>query len=70
MNGQIPQDADVMLEQAEVHANRVVVVELTELLFFHKLADLPNRAHIYERMTDHQQSLAALRFFQQAFALL
>ena len=30
MRGQIPNDVDVVLEESQIHADRVVVVELTE----------------------------------------
>ena len=40
---QVPHDADVVLEQAEVHARRVEVVERPERAVVDELADLPAR---------------------------
>ena len=58
---EVPDDADVVLKQAEVHARRVEVVERPERAGVDDLADLPHRAAEQERVVDHDLQVLARR---------
>ena len=66
MHGQIPDDADVVLEKPEIHSHRVVVVDVAEVTAVHDLTDFPDRARVDERVIDHQHPAAPLRKVHQA----
>ena len=66
MHREIPDHTDVVLEQAEVHANRIVVVEIAQLLGVDDLADLAHRAGLDEGVVDHQHEAAFVALQQLA----
>ncbi len=57
---QIPQDVDVVLEQAEVHARRVEVVQIAERAAVDELPDLHDRTAEEKRVVDHDLEPLAL----------
>ena len=69
VDGEVPQHADVVLEQAEVHAHRVVVVDLAEAVV-DQLAHLADRAGVHEGVVDGQHEAAAIGLVDQALRLL
>ncbi len=66
---QVPEDVDIVLEQAQVEPRRVHVVNLAELAARH---DLPQRADgrvVLERMTHHQREAHPLRDVNELLTL-
>jgi hypothetical protein len=59
-----------VLEQAQVHADGVVVVDLPQLAAAHQVADAPDGARIEEGVVDEEDEAAALRLRHQAEGLL
>ena len=68
VHGQVPEHVDVVLEQPEVHADRVVVVDVAELAVVDELAHLADRAGVDERVIDHEHQAAARRLRRSAAA--
>ena len=50
---QIPDDVRIMLEEAQVHSRRVIVIKLAENPRIHQFTNLPNRAIKEKRVVDH-----------------
>ncbi len=69
VHGEVPDHADVVLEQAEVHAHRVVVVELAELPVADELVDLAHGARVDEGVVDHQRQPALVGLGDELLAL-
>src|SRR5215469_16673737 len=57
VRGEVPDDIYVVLEQSEVHAKRVVVVQVAQGPRIDQFADLLDRACEQERMVDHDHKL-------------
>ncbi len=66
---EIPHDADVMLEKPEIHANGIVVVDLSEAAA-HKFTHLADCACVQERMVDRQHEAAARGLVDKPHGLL
>ena len=62
---QVPQDVDVLLEQTEIDADGIVVVDLAELARLGELFHLANRAGVDEGVAHHQHEVAGLRLVDQ-----
>ena len=60
MDSEIPHDADIALEKAEVHTNGVVVVQVAELTLGHEVVDLANGARVDECVIDHEGQSARI----------
>ncbi len=65
----VPDDVDVVLEDAEVHAHGVEVVELPEFAPVDQLLHLPDRARVDEGVVDHQDEAVLLGQGDQLLAL-
>src|SRR5579872_894520 len=53
MRGQIPDDVDVMLEEAKIHPHGIVVIEISERILIQKFTDFSDRWCKQERMIHH-----------------
>jgi len=53
VRGQVPNDANVMLEKTQVHSPRIVVVQITEGSAVIQLSDFSNRAREQECVIHH-----------------
>ena len=69
MHGEIPDDADVVLEQPEIHTDRVVIVHLSETAF-DDLAHLPDGAGVHESMIHRENKPATRGFVDQPLCLV
>ena len=69
MDGQIPDDVHVALEQPEVHARRVVIVEVAEGPIRDQLADFAHGRRVDKRVIDHQDEIAPRRLLNQDLGL-
>ncbi len=67
---QIPDDVHVVLEQSQVHAQRIVVVQIPELAIIHHLADLLDCSGKQERVIHHNLQILAVCQLNQFFRLL
>ena len=54
MRGEVEDDVDVVLVQAQVEAGTVDVVHLAQFLVLHQLAELPDGGVVFERVPDHE----------------
>ncbi len=61
MRGQVPDDIDVVLKEAEVYAGRIVIIQFAQNAIVHELANLSDRARKQERVIDHQDPILSLR---------
>ena len=59
-----------MLEEAEVHTDRVVVIDVSEVAARGELAHLADRAGVHERVVDGEDAVPALRLVNQADRLV
>src|SRR6185369_8928138 len=63
MRGKVPNHVDVVLEQSQVHAHRVVIEQVAERAFVHQLADLAHSAGEQEGVVHHHlKTLAGGQF--------
>ena len=68
VHGEVGDHVDVALEQAEVHADRVVVVDAPEIAALDDFAHLAHGARVYEGVVDEQHQVALLRLRRPACA--
>ena len=57
---QIPDDVHIVLEQPQVYAERIVIVEIPERPFIHQLANLFHRAGEEEGVVHHNLQILAI----------
>ena len=67
---EVPHHADVVLEQAEIHARRIEVVERPERAGVDDLANLPDRAAEEERVIHHDLQVLPVGQLDQLLGLL
>ena len=65
----IPDDAHVVLKEAEVDARRVEVIERTERAGVDELANLPDSAAEKKRVVYHDLEVLAIRQLDELFGL-
>ena len=65
----VPEHIDVVLEQSQIHARRIVVVELPQRTLFQKLRYLSHRAGKEEGVVHHDLEILPPRQLDQLFAL-
>ena len=65
MHREIGDHADVALEQPEIHADRIVVVDMTQLSALDDLRHLADGAGVNERVVHDQHPFAAVGFGYQ-----
>jgi hypothetical protein len=70
MDGQVPDHIYIVLKQAEIHAHRIVIVNVPQSIGSDQLANLPYRACINERMVHHQDLLSPRGFINQPGSLI
>ena len=70
MRREIPHDADIVLEEAEVHARRVEIVERPQRAVVDELPDLPHGAAEEERVIHHDLQVLPVRQLDQLLGLL
>ena len=70
MGREVPDDVDVMLEQAEIHSRRVEVIERSQRAAVDELTDLPDGAVEHERVIDHELEVFPLCQLDQLLGLL
>src|SRR5882724_5183029 len=70
MNCQVPKDIHIMLEQPQIDAHRIVVVNLTQHACRYQFLDLSHGACVNECVIHHQHPLAASSLFDQLNRLL
>ena len=68
VNGEIPDDADVVLEQAQVYADRVVVIHIPKAVV-DELAHLSDRTGVHERVINREHQLATFSFIDESLRL-
>ena len=69
VRSKIPQHVHVMLEETQVHAGGVIVVELAQRIVIHKLADLFHGAGEQEGVIHHDLKILLLRQIDQLLSL-
>ncbi len=67
MDRQIPNDIDIMLEQAEIDSDRIVVIQIAQIAVIDELANLANGAGIDEGVIDMQNEIPHLGRRNQCF---
>src|SRR3989442_6691067 len=70
MGREVPDDADVMLEEPQVDSRRVVVIEIAEDAFVEELTDLPNGPREEEGVIHHDLECLPLGQLDQLFRLV
>ncbi len=70
MNREVPKDIDILLEQAEIDTDGVIVVNISERAFVHKALNLLDRTSVDEGVIDDDLQPALLSFVEQRFPLL
>ena len=65
----IPNDADVVLEQPQIDAQRIVVIEIAQRAALGQFANLSDRAGEQERVVHHDRQLLARRQLNQLLRL-
>ena len=63
MRSQVPDDVYVVLKQPQVHAQRIVVIQIAESAFIHQLADFLDRASEQKGVIDHDLQFLAIGKF-------
>src|SRR5579872_1966007 len=69
MRGQIPDDVDVMLEEAKIHPHGIVVIEISERILIQKFTDFSDRRCEQEGMVHHDLQVLFFRKFDEFFCL-
>ncbi len=67
---EVPHDADVVLEEPEIDARRVEVIELPERALVDQFPNLPDRAAEEEGVVHHDAEVLPLGQLDQLFCLL
>ena len=66
---EVPDDADVVLEEPEVDPGGVVIIEVAQHALVDQLPDLLHGPREQERVVDHDLELSPLGHFDQLFGL-
>jgi hypothetical protein len=69
MRRQIPDHVDIVLEQAEINPDRIIVINFTQRLFVDQLLDFPDRTGKNEGMIHHDDAVFLLGQLNQLFRL-
>jgi hypothetical protein len=69
VRGEVPEDVDVRLEEAEVHPDRIEVIEIPHLAAVDDLLHLAHGARVDERVVDHQHEALPVGQLEQLLAL-
>src|SRR6266851_8694270 len=69
MRGEIPKDTDVMLEQPQIHTQRIVVIQVAESPAVRQLADLADGAGEEECVVHHDCQILPSCKFNELFRL-
>ena len=67
---EIPQHVDVVLEQAQIHAHGIVVINFAQRATLDEFTDLPDGAGVDEGVIDHQNAISLLRHVHQMLHLI
>jgi hypothetical protein len=70
MHREIPQHADVRLEEAEVHARGIVIVQIAKLAVADHLANARDRTRIDKGVIDQENAIPRAGFVRKLLCLL
>ncbi len=70
MDREVPDNVDVVLEETEIDAHRVVVIDVAQLSGDDDLAHLAHRGRVNERVVHQQHEVSRRGFVHQPACLI